>query len=64
MSLADHVNLVELDHPLGRNVGVFGAGGKSTLARAIARKSGLAFIELDAIQHMPGWQRRPDEDRT
>ena len=54
MSVADHVNLVKLEHPLGRYIGVFGAGGKSTLASAIARKYDLAFIELDEIQHMPG----------
>ena len=62
MPVANNVNLVELSHPLGRHVGVFGAGGKSTLARAIARKHGLEFIELDAIRHMPGWQLRPEEE--
>ncbi len=62
MSLADHVNLVKLGHPLGRHVRVFGAEGKSTLASAIARKYGLAFMELDIIEHLPGWRRRPDED--
>ena len=62
MPVADHVNLVKLSHPLGRHVGVFGAGGKSTLASAIARNHNLEFIELDWIQHIPGWQRRPDEE--
>ena len=42
--------------------GVFGAGGKSTLAGAIARKHGLELIELDWIQWMPGWQPRSDEE--
>ena len=49
MPVADHVNLVQLDHPLGNHVGVFGSGGKSTLASAIARKYDFAFIELDQI---------------
>ena len=62
MSTTDHVNLVELGHPFGRRVGVFGAGGKSTLAGAIARKHDLELIELDEIQWMPGWQRRADEE--
>ena len=62
MPAAGHVNLVELSHPLGQHVAVFGAGGKSTLASAIARKHNLEFIEIDWIQHMPGWQRRPDEE--
>lgn len=63
MPIADHVkNLVELSHPLGNHVGVFGSGGKSTLANAIARKYDLAFIELDGIQHMPGWQLRQKEE--
>lgn len=55
-------NLVELGHPISHNVGVFGAGGKSTLASAIARKHDLEFIELDWIQHMPGWERRPVDE--
>jgi len=55
-------NQVELEHPLPRKVAVFGAGGKSTLARAIAQKMNLKFIEIDWINHMPGWQTRPPED--
>lgn len=39
-----------------------GACGESTLARAIARKMGLEFIETDWIRHTPGWQIRPLED--
>ncbi len=39
-----------------------GAGGKSTLAGAIARKMDLEFIEIDWIQHMPGWNIRPPEE--
>ena len=55
-------DLVELSHPLPRKVAVFGAGGKSTLARAIALKMDLEFIEIDWINHMPGWQNRPPEE--
>ena len=53
---------VELSHPLPRKLAVFGAGGKSTLARAIALKMDLEFIEIDWINHMPGWQIRPPDD--
>ena len=53
---------VDLDHPLPRKVAVFGAGGKSSLARAISQKMNLEFIELDWINHMPGWQIRPPDD--
>lgn len=47
MPVLDHVNLAKHSRPLERYVGVFGAGGKSTLASAIARKYNLEFIELD-----------------
>ena len=60
--IADHVNLVGLEHPLKQRVGAMGADGKSTPARAIGRKMGLEFIEIDWIRHMPGWQIRPLED--
>lgn len=62
MPISNHVNLVGLDHPVEQRVGVMGTGGKSTLARAIAQKMGLEFIEIDWIQHMPGWQMRPPEE--
>jgi adenylate kinase family enzyme len=62
MGEVEHVNRVNLDHALARHVGVFGAGGKSTLARAIARKWQLAYIEIDAIQHLPGWKMRPKDE--
>jgi adenylate kinase family enzyme len=43
-------------------VAVYGAGGKSTLAKAIAAKLSLEYIETDAIHHMPDWQPRPFEE--
>ncbi len=49
-------------HPLGRRIGVIGAGGKSTLARALARKQDLEFIEIDGIAHLPGWESRSDDE--
>ncbi len=60
--IADHVNSVRPDHPLGRKVAVMGHGGKTTLARAIARKYSLEHIELDQIANLPGWNRRPSEE--
>ncbi len=65
MKIADHVNAVQLDHPLGSRIAVFGYGGKTTLARAIARRYQFEHIELDQIANLPGWNRRPaDEFRT
>ncbi len=61
-AIADHVNRVQLDTPLGRKVAVMGHGGKTTLAAAIAEKHSLEHIELDQIANLPGWRRRPIED--
>ena len=34
-----------------------GGGGKSTLCAALARSTGLPWIEVDRIQFAPGWAR-------
>jgi adenylate kinase family enzyme len=33
--------------------------GKTTIGRAVAAALGVAFVELDAIHHQPGWQPLP-----
>jgi len=49
-------------YPLGKRIAVFGKGGKTTLARALADRFEVKFVELDAIRHMAGWVERPDDD--
>jgi adenylate kinase family enzyme len=36
--------------------------GKSTVARQVADRLGLAHIELDSLWHLPGWEHRPPEE--
>ncbi len=47
---------------LGRKILVSGQGGKSSLARALARKLDLSYIELDAIHWLPEWQEISAEE--
>jgi len=49
------------DTPLGSRVIIWGRPGKTTLARAIAQKHDLTFIEADWINNLPGWKVRPPE---
>ena len=41
--------------------GTSGAG-KTTLAKAVAEKLGLRYVEMDAIHHLPNWTERPREE--
>lgn len=59
------MNLVGLDHRLGARISIRGGGGKTTLARRLARGRRLSFIELDALLWLPGWRERElDEFRA
>lgn len=36
--------------------------GKTTLGRALARRLGVRFVELDALVHGPNWTETPDDE--
>ncbi len=37
------------------------ANGKTTVARELARRLDVQFVELDALVHGPGWAETPDD---
>ena len=47
-----------------RRVAVVGTSGsgKSRLARELALRLGVPWVELDAINHLPGWTERPADE--
>lgn len=49
---------------MGPRITVVGASGngKSTVARALAERLGLPYVELDALNHGPNWTEASDED--
>lgn len=51
-----------MDQPRPRRILVAGTSGsgKSTLAAALAERTGLPYVELDALHHGPNWVPRPE----
>lgn len=56
------LNVVPMETALGKRISVVGSGGKSTLAKAISAKTGLAYIELDALFWKPNWGESTAEE--
>ena len=56
------LNIVDLQHPLGKRINIVGGGGKTTLARALSDRYGYQNIELDALHFLPHWVERSAED--
>ncbi len=63
----DGVRHIEAGMPIGQRIHVIGnsASGKSTLAARLAEALDAAFVELDALNWLPGWvglnETNPDE---
>lgn len=58
------MNFVPLDYPLGKRINIVGNGGKTTLSKAVAAKTGLTCIEMDAVFWKPDWQESTAEELT
>ncbi len=61
-TVLEDINLVSMNTELGARISVVGSGGKSTLARAIASETGLAYIELDALYWKPNWGESTEQE--
>ena len=56
------MNEVPMSSALGQRISIVGAGGKTTLARAIAEKTRVTHIEMDAIFWKPNWVESDPEE--